>query len=176
MCFIIRYLNSTTNLGVICHHICISYKAFFFGVPVKCAGVGVAKFSKNAHVRCEKLLCAECVGVPKLAAHKYSVNIISKLNIIVSLNTFSNMKKNRIVETPDDLPKLAPISNHKSEINCVSPNVGQQNGLGLNSTSNKQTSEFKSECNGATSVTIEETIVIGHNNEDFIEIQPDQVS
>ena len=47
---------------------------------MKCAGVGVAKFSKNTHVRCgsvrsEKLLCAECAGVPKLAAHKYSVNI-----------------------------------------------------------------------------------------------------
>ena len=52
----------------------------------------------------------------------------------------------------------------------MSPDVRQQNGLGLDSTSNKQTSEFKSECNGATSVTIEETIVIGHNNEDFIEI------
>ena len=52
-------------------------KHSILGVPVKCAGVGVAKFSKNAHVRCgsvrsEKLLCAECVGVPKLAAHKYS--------------------------------------------------------------------------------------------------------
>ena len=46
-------------------------------VPVKCAGVGVAKFSKNTHLRCwivgsEKLLCAECAGVPKVAAHKYS--------------------------------------------------------------------------------------------------------
>ena len=45
-----------------------------FGVPVKCAGVGVSKFSKNAHVRCgsvqsKKLLCAECAGVPKLATH-----------------------------------------------------------------------------------------------------------
>ena len=53
-------------------------KYSIFGVPVKCAGVGVAKLSKNAHVRCgsvrsEKLLCAECAGVPKLAAHKYSV-------------------------------------------------------------------------------------------------------
>ena len=51
---------------------------------MKCAGVGVAKLSKNAHVRCgsvrsEKLLCAECAGVPKLAAHKYSEgSIISK--------------------------------------------------------------------------------------------------
>ena len=46
---------------------------------MKCAGVGVAKLSKNAHVRCgnvrsEKLLCAECAGVPKLPAHKYSVH------------------------------------------------------------------------------------------------------
>ena len=46
-------------------------------LPLKCAGVGVAKNSKNAHVwyesvREEKLLCAECAGVPKLAAHKYS--------------------------------------------------------------------------------------------------------
>ena len=46
-------------------------------VSVKCAGVGVAKIPKNTHVRCgsvrsEKLLCAECAGVPKLAAHKYS--------------------------------------------------------------------------------------------------------
>ena len=46
-------------------------------LPLKCAGVGVAKNSKNAHVRCgsvrdEKLLCAECAGVPKLTVHKYS--------------------------------------------------------------------------------------------------------
>ena len=46
-------------------------------VSVKCAGVGVAKIPKNTHVRCgsvrsEKLLCAECAGVPKFAAHKYS--------------------------------------------------------------------------------------------------------
>ena len=44
---------------------------------MKC--VGVAKFSKTAHVRCgsvwsKKLLCAECVGVPKFAAHKYSAS------------------------------------------------------------------------------------------------------
>ena len=35
------------------------------------------KKSRNTHVLCEsvqdeKLLCAECAGVPKLAAHKYS--------------------------------------------------------------------------------------------------------
>ena len=47
---------------------------------MKCAGVGAAKFSKNAHVRCgsvwsEKLLYAECEGVPKLALHKYSESI-----------------------------------------------------------------------------------------------------
>ena len=46
-------------------------------VSVKCAGVGVAKIPKNTHVRCgsvqsQKLLCAECAGVPKFAAHKYS--------------------------------------------------------------------------------------------------------
>ena len=49
-------------------------------VSVKCAGVGVAKIPKNTHVRCgsvrsvrsEKLLCAECASVPKLASHKYS--------------------------------------------------------------------------------------------------------
>ena len=45
---------------------------------LKCAGVGVAKKSKNTHAWCrgvpdKKLLCAECVGVPKLTAHKYSV-------------------------------------------------------------------------------------------------------
>ena len=44
---------------------------------MKCAGVGVAKFSKNTHVRCgsvrnKNLLCTECPGVPSLAAHKYS--------------------------------------------------------------------------------------------------------
>ena len=44
-----------------------------FVVRVKCAGAGVAKFSKNAHVWCgsvgsKKLLCAESEGVPKLAA------------------------------------------------------------------------------------------------------------
>ena len=48
-----------------------------FMLSLKCAGVGVAKNSKNTHVQCgsvqdEKLFCAECVGVPKLAPHKYS--------------------------------------------------------------------------------------------------------
>ena len=47
---------------------------------MKCAGVGVENFSKNTHVRCgsvrsEKLLCAECAGVPELAAHKYLVTL-----------------------------------------------------------------------------------------------------
>ena len=47
---------------------------------MKCAGVGVENFSKNTHVRCgsvrsEKLLCAECAGVPELAAHKYSAKM-----------------------------------------------------------------------------------------------------
>ena len=46
-------------------------------IEVKCADVGGAKFSKNVHVRCgsvpsEKLMCAECAGVPKLTPHKYS--------------------------------------------------------------------------------------------------------
>ena len=67
-----------------------------FGVPLKCAGVGVAKFSENTHVRCgsvqsEKLLCAECAVVPKFAAPKYSailphrryVNRIFSLHCIV---------------------------------------------------------------------------------------------
>ena len=44
---------------------------------MKYAVVGAENFSKNAHVRCgsvqdEKILCVECAGVPKLAAHKYS--------------------------------------------------------------------------------------------------------
>ena len=44
---------------------------------MKCVGVGAAKFPKNTHVRwgvcgAKKLLCTECAGVPKLAAHKYS--------------------------------------------------------------------------------------------------------
>ena len=44
---------------------------------VSVKGVGAAKFSKNAQVRCKseqskKLLCPECAGVPKLAAHKCS--------------------------------------------------------------------------------------------------------
>ena len=52
-------------------------KHFIFGVPVKCVGVGAAKFLNNTQVRCgsvrsEKLLCAVCAGVPKLAAHKHS--------------------------------------------------------------------------------------------------------
>ena len=42
---------------------------------MKCAGVG--EFSKHTHMRCgsvqrEEVLFAECAGVPKLAAHKYS--------------------------------------------------------------------------------------------------------
>ena len=77
------YLNYMTNVGVIRHHTCISYKVFQFRVPVKCAGVGVGveNFSKNIHVRCgsvrrEKLLCAECAGVPEFAAHKYSASYL----------------------------------------------------------------------------------------------------
>ena len=51
---------------------------------MKFAGVGVETFSKNTHVRCgsvrsEKLLCAECVGVPELAAHKYSDEMVCEL-------------------------------------------------------------------------------------------------
>ena len=54
---------------------------------MKCAGVGGAKFPKNTHVPCgsvrsEKLLCAECAGVPKLAAHKYSDNLESLLSLV----------------------------------------------------------------------------------------------
>ena len=53
-------------------------KHSILGVSVKCVGVGAEKISINTHVQCgsvrsEKLLCAECAGVPKLAAHKYSV-------------------------------------------------------------------------------------------------------
>ena len=45
-------------------------------LPLKCVGVGAAKNLKEVHVQClsvrgEKLLCAECAGVPKLTAHKY---------------------------------------------------------------------------------------------------------
>ena len=53
---------------------------------MKCAGVGVENFSKNTHVRCgsvrsKKLLCAECAGVPKLAAHKYSAGVVLTVRI-----------------------------------------------------------------------------------------------
>ena len=56
-----------------------------FWVLVKCAGVSVVKFSKNTHVQCgsvrsEKLLCAECAGVPKVATHKYSGNFINYID------------------------------------------------------------------------------------------------
>ena len=67
-------------------HMCIIKSILFLGSPVlvKCVGVGAAKLSRNAHVRCvsvqsEKLLCAECAGVPKLVAHKYSVNMSNTL-------------------------------------------------------------------------------------------------
>ena len=48
-----------------------------FMLPLKCAVVGAVKKLRNTHVQCgsvrdEKLLCAECAGVAKLAAHKYS--------------------------------------------------------------------------------------------------------
>ena len=55
---------------------------------MKCAGVGVEHFSKNTHVQCgsvrsEKILCAECAGVPELAAHKYSgQSLLGKTNSI----------------------------------------------------------------------------------------------
>ena len=44
---------------------------------LECAGLDAAKNSIKTHVQCgsvldEKLLCAECAGAPKLAAHKYS--------------------------------------------------------------------------------------------------------
>ena len=59
-------------------------KHSIFGFPAECAGVGAAKFSKITNVWCgsvqsEKLLCAECAGVPKLAAHKYS-ETVEKMN------------------------------------------------------------------------------------------------
>ena len=59
-------------------------------VGVKCAGVGVAKFSKNACVWCwsvrsEKLLCKECAGVPKLTAHKYSGYLLLRISGNISL-------------------------------------------------------------------------------------------
>ena len=71
------YLKSTTNLGKFDTTHVYHIKHSIFGVPVNCAGVGAAKFSKNAHVWCgsvrsEKLLCTECASVPKLAAHQYS--------------------------------------------------------------------------------------------------------
>ena len=48
---------------------------------MKCASVGVVKKSRNTHLRCgsvrnEKLLCAECADVPKLAARKYSGKLV----------------------------------------------------------------------------------------------------
>ena len=43
-------------------------------VPLNCAGAGVVTSTINAHED-EKLLCAECAGVPKLTAHKYSAKI-----------------------------------------------------------------------------------------------------
>ena len=65
-------------------------KHSIFGAPMKYVGVGAAKFSKNTHVRCgsvqsKKLLCAECAGVPKLAAHKYSGNYLFKKTLKVFL-------------------------------------------------------------------------------------------
>ena len=58
-------------------------------LSLKCAGMGVARKSKNAHVRCgsvrnEKLLCAECADVPKVTAQKYSdLYIYQTLHCIV---------------------------------------------------------------------------------------------
>ena len=59
---------------------------------MKCAGVGVAKLSKNSHVWCgsvrsEKLLCAECAGVPKLAALKYLASSINARDIKIETLT-----------------------------------------------------------------------------------------
>ena len=59
---------------------------------MKCAGVGAAKFSKNAHVWCgsvrsKNLLCTECAGVPKLTAHKYSGKISLPLVALVKAFT-----------------------------------------------------------------------------------------
>ena len=64
---------------------------------MKC--VGVAKLSKTAHMRyssvqSEKLLCAECAGVPKLAAHKYSGNTQFRTSFSgVPLSTIVQQKK-----------------------------------------------------------------------------------
>ena len=69
-------------------------KYSIFEVLVKC--VGVAKFSKNTHthVQCgselsEKLLCAECAGVPKLAALKYSGEKITPKHCFLSIFQFA---------------------------------------------------------------------------------------
>ena len=72
--------NSKTNLGFILGPYRSDTKRPIFMLPWKCAGVGAAENSKNTDVRCgsvrvKKLLCAECAGVPKLTAHKYSVDI-----------------------------------------------------------------------------------------------------
>ena len=59
-----------------CYLFKVWYKAILM-LPSKCAGLGVAKNYKKTHVQCEsvrikKLLCAECAGVLKMSAHKYS--------------------------------------------------------------------------------------------------------
>ena len=69
-----------------------------FGVLVKCAGVGVAKLSKNKQVRCgsvrsEKLLCTECAGVPKLGAHKYSDFLCKKCMLDIRISFLMVKKK-----------------------------------------------------------------------------------
>ena len=69
-------------------------------LPLKCAGVGVVKKSRNTHLRCgsvqdEKLLCAECAGVPKLAAHKYSAK---SLSIGMRLEKNENFENSKIIK------------------------------------------------------------------------------
>ena len=66
---------------------------------MKCAGVGVENFSKNTHVWCgsvrsEKILCAECAGVPELAAHKYSGKNLFSLLVILVIKKMDPIRKN----------------------------------------------------------------------------------
>merc|ERR1711899_456787 len=78
--------------------------------------------------------------------HSEIKTMTNNLNNEVTTDT---RQKNRISETPDDLPRLAPVSSQKSV-----------------EKSEKSTNEVT-----ATSVTIEETIVIRpSDNEDIIEI------
>ena len=55
--FLRFYSNSTTNLGVIWHHTCISYKAFYFWVPSGMCWCWCSKIFKNH--KCVVRECAE---------------------------------------------------------------------------------------------------------------------